>query len=602
MADALTNAPVPTTQPAAEDKPKKSLLGLSFLDNLSDMPLLRQMGLLIGLAASVALGFAVVLWTQQPDYRPLYTSMNGLDANQVLQALGAADIGYKVDPNSGALLVKSEDLGRARMKMAAAGITASDGNVGFELLDKEQPLGTSQFMEAANYRRSLEGELARTISSLNGIKGARVHLAIPKSSVFVRDERKPSASVLVEMYPGRTLDAGQVMAIINLVATSVPELDKSQVTIVDQKGQLLSDQQNMSELSIAGKQLDYTHKMESSLTQRVQNIMQPVVGNGRFKAEVAADVDFNAVESTAEQFNPDQPALRSEQQNSEQRQTSGGGAQGVPGALSNQPPGPSSTPEKAGAQGGGANYIAPGQPLRDANDQFIYDSKTSLPATLPYPTDKREQNTRNYELDRSISYTRQQQGRLRRLSVAVVLDDQVKVDAAGKVSHQPWTTEDLARFTRLVQDAVGFDASRGDSVSVINAPFAPVQQEEIESIPFYQQPWFWGVVKQALGVLFILVLVFGVLRPVLKNLSGGNTKDAAALAAAGGAGALGAGGLDGLSDDLADDKVSLAGPAPLLLPSPSEGYDAQLTAIKQLVNDDPGRVAQVVKDWINGDE
>jgi len=149
---------------------------------------------------------------------------------------------------------------------------------------------------------------------------------------------------------------------------------------------------------------------------------------------------------------------------------------------------------------------------------------------------------------------------------------------------------------------VGFDASRGDSVSVINAPFAPVQQEEIESIPFYQQPWFWGVVKQALGVLFILVLVFGVLRPVLKNLSGGNTKDAAALAAAGGAGALGAGGLDGLSDDLADDKVSLAGPAPLLLPSPSEGYDAQLTAIKQLVNDDPGRVAQVVKDWINGDE
>ncbi|TWI53925.1 flagellar M-ring protein FliF [Pseudomonas duriflava] len=602
MADSALNTPVPAKANGSGDSPKKSFPGLAFLDNLSEMTILRQVGLMVGLAASVALGFAVVLWSQQPDYRPLYGSMSGLDANQVLETLAAADINYKVDPNTGALLVKADDLGRARLKMASAGVAPTDGMVGFELLDKDQPLGTSQFMEAANYRRGLEGELARTISSLNNIKSARVHLAIPKSSVFVRDERKPSASVLVEIYPGRTLDQGQVMSIVNLVATSVPELNKSQVTVVDQKGALLSDQLNQSELSIAGKQLDYTNRIESTLTQRVQNMIQPVVGNGRFKAEVSADVDFSAVESTSEQFNPDQPALRSEQINTEQRQTAGGGPQGIPGALSNQPPGPAAAPERAAAGAAGPNYMPPGQPLRDPNEQFINDPKTGLPATLPYPTDKRDQSTRNYELDRSISYTRQQQGRVRRLSVAVVLDDQVKIDAAtGEVSRTPWSADDLARFTRLVQDAVGFDASRGDSVSVINAPFAPMTADDIENIPFYSQPWFWDVVKQALGILFILVLVFGVLRPVLNNLAGGNKGKELALAD-GGAGNMAGGGVNGLGDDLSEDKVSLASPSALMLPGPSENYEVQLNAIKQLVAEDPGLVAQVMRDWINADE
>lgn len=232
MAEAVVdNPPAKTGAPAA----KRPLLGMSFLENIAQMPMLRQIGLMVGLAASVAIGFAVVLWSQQPDYRPLYGSLSGMDTKQVMDTLAAADIPYNVEPNSGALLVKADDLSRARLKLAAAGVAPSDGNVGFELLDKEQGLGTSQFMEAIRYRRSLEGELARTVSSLNNVKGARVHLAIPKSSVFVRDERKPSASVLVELYPGRALEAGQVMAIVNLVATSVPELDKSQVTVVDQK-------------------------------------------------------------------------------------------------------------------------------------------------------------------------------------------------------------------------------------------------------------------------------------------------------------------------------------------------------------------------------
>ncbi|MFN9529566.1 MAG: flagellar basal-body MS-ring/collar protein FliF [Pseudomonadaceae bacterium] len=582
---------------AEPGEPKKPLLGLSFLENLAEMSVLRQLGLLVGLAASVAIGFAVVLWSQQPDYRPLYGSLNGMDASQVVDTLTTSGIDYTIEPNSGALLVKADDLARARMRLAAAGVAPTDNSVGFEILDREQGLGTSQFMEATRYRRGLEGELARTVASLNNVKAARVHLAMPKASVFVRDERKPSASVLVELYPGRALEPSQVMAIVNLVATSVPELDKGQVTVVDQKGNLLSDQQELSELTMAGKQFDYTRRMETLFTQRVHNILQPVLGTGRYKAEVSADVDFSSVESTSEMFNPDQPALRSEQQVNEQRQSSLS-PQGVPGALSNQPPGPAAAPEQAAGAAAPAGPVAAGQPLVDANGQQIMDPVTGQPMLAPYPADKREQSTRNFELDRSISYTRQQQGRLRRLSVAVVVDDQLRVDpATGESSRVPWTTDDLARFTRLVQDSVGFDASRGDSVSVINTAFTASQGEEIPDIPFYTQPWFWDIVKQVLGVLFILVLVFGVLRPVLNNITGGGRGKELA-----GSGDVELGEMGGLDGELSNDRVSLGGPQSIMLPSPSEGYDAQLNAIKSLVAEDPGRVAQVVKEWINADE
>lgn len=348
---------------------------------------------------------------------------------------------------------------------------------------------------------------------------------------------------------------------------------------------------------MAGKQFDYSRRMESMLTQRVHNILQPVLGNDRYKAEVSADVDFSAVESTSEQFNPDQPALRSEQSTSEQRTAANGPPQGVPGALSNQPPAPASAPQTTGGAAATASAIQPGQPLLDANGQQIMDPATGQPMLAPYPADKRSQSTKNFELDRSISHTKQQQGRLNRLSVSVVVDDQVKINAAnGETTRAPWTADELARFTRLVQDAVGFDASRGDSVSVINMPFSQERGEVIADIPFYSQPWFWDVVKQVLGVLFILVLVFGVLRPVLNNITGHGKKQLAPF------GDVELGGMGGLDGELANDRVSLGGPQSILLPSPSEGYDAQLNAIKSLVAEDPGRVAQVVKEWINADE
>ena len=573
--DTASNTPATRNQPEGERKP---LMGLTFLDNLAQLPMLRQFGLLVGLAASVAIGFAVVLWSQEPDYRPLYNSMDGYDAGQVVELLQQSRIDYKVEPNSGALLVRSADLADARMRLASAGIAPTDGNLGFEILDREQGLGTSQFMETARYRRGLEGEMARTISSLYNVKSARVHIAIPRSTVFVRDDRKPSASVLLEMYAGRRLEPAQVMAIVNLVATSVPELSKDEVTVVDQNGNLLSDQNELNELTVAGRQFDYTRRLEDTYTRRVHNILQPLLGAGRYKAEVSADVDFSTVESTAEMFSPD-AALRSEQVVTEAR-SANSGPQGVPGALSNQPPGATQVPEQ------------------------VIDPATGEPVVAVPPQDKREQAIRNYELDRQISHTRQQQGRLKRLSVAVVVDDPAEVNAeTGEVTRTPLSEAEVLRLTRLVQDAVGYDAARGDSVSVINSAFvAESDVEPLPEIPFWEQPWFWDVAKQMLGILFVLVLVFAVLRPALKNLTvaGKSGSDGYPSALPGGAG----GGMGGLDDELRDDQVSLSGPAssPVLLPPPGAGYEQQLNAIKGLLAEDPGRVAQVVKEWINADE
>lgn len=574
--DAASTPNTPATRPdPAAAGPRKPFLGLSFLDNLAQLPMLRQFALLVGLAASVAIGFAVVLWSQQPEYRPLYGSMDNLDATQVIEVLQQSRIRYKVEPSSGALLVQAEDLADARLRLASAGVNQGDGNLGFEILDREQGLGTSQFMEATQYRRGLEGEMARTISSLYNVKAARVHIAMPRSTVFVRDDRKPSASVLLEMYAGRKLEPAQVMAIVNLVATSVPELSKDQVTVVDQHGNLLSDQNELNELTIAGRQFDHTRRLEETFTRRVHNILQPVLGTGNYKAEVSADVDFSTMESTSENFNPES-SLRSEQIVNEQR-VAGQSPQGIPGALSNQPPGTTQVPEQ------------------------VIDPETGEPVVVAPPRDSREQATRNYELDRQISYTRQQQGRLNRLSVAVVVDNRQQVNAeTGEATSVPLSEAELASLTQLVRDAVGYDQARGDSVSVVNSAFVPAGDvAEIAEVPFWTQPWFWNIAKQALGILFVLVLVFGVLRPVLKSLSGGNRSAAEDTA---GYPALNDDGL--LADDLRDDTVSLSAPAsgPALLPPPGAGYEQQLNAIKGLLAEDPGRVAQVVKEWINADE
>ena len=573
MASTTDNADA-NNMPARSEKPR---LGGDFAEGFSNLSLLRQAGLMVGLAASVAIGFAVVLWSQGEDYRPLYGSLNNLDAANVVQVLDQNLIKYKLDINTGAVLVAADDIHMARLKLAELGIPGKD-NTGFELLDQEQPLGTSQFMENTRYHRGLEGELARTITSITSIRKARVHLAIPKRSVFVRDVRKPTASVFVEVFAGRTVEPAQVRAITNLVASSISELNKEDVTVVDQHGNLLSTGDENDELLLAGKQHTYTQSVEESLIKRVNSILLPVVGNGNFRAEVSADIDFTAVEQAAETFNPDLPAVRSEQTLNEER-VGGDIAGGIPGALTNQPPGTTTqVPEQL-------------------------DPVTGQPIQPEPPRNSREQATRNYELDRTISYTRHQMGTVKRLTVAVVVDDKIVKDAEGNETRVPWTENELERLSILVRDAVGFSAVRGDSVNVLNSPFMGTDDSLLfdaaaEEVPWWET-WILPNIKYLSGVLIVLLLVFGLLLPVFRSLTRSGQQlteqeEARQLAALEAAGL----GYDGMSDET----VTLTGGSALMLPGPEQGYEQQLNAIKGLIADDPGRVAQVVKKWINKDE
>ncbi|PUA29672.1 MAG: flagellar M-ring protein FliF [Cellvibrio sp. 79] len=556
---------------------EKSKIGGDFLEGLSSLNLLRQVGLMVTLAASVAIGFAVVMWIQGDDYRPLYGRMDNLDAGNVIEVLEQNQIKFKVDQNSGAILVAAEDVHMARLKLAEFGLP-SNPTQGFEIMDKEQPLGTSQFVEGTRYQRSIEGELARTITSITTIRSARVHLAIPKKTVFVRDATNPTASVFVEVFAGRSVDPSQVKAIMNLVASSVPGMKMADVTVVDQHGNLLSTGEESADLLLAEKQHKYSQEVESSVIKRINSILEPVVGSGKFRAEVSADVDFTAVEQAAETFNPDLPAIRSEQTLNETRRA-GDTAAGIPGALTNQPPGTTTeVPEQI-------------------------DPATGQPTTPPQPTNNREQATRNYELDRTVSYTKHQQGSLKRLTVAVVVDDKVTINPDGTQTITPWTENELERLSILVRDAVGFSAVRGDSVNVLNSPFANRVVDPnagMDTVPWWEQ-WIMPNIKYIASVLVILLIVFGLLRPMFKSLSkqGGKlaeeeeARQLAALEAAGGMAGL---------ENMSDETVTLTGGHALLLPGPEQGYEEQINAIKGLIADDPGRVAQVVKKWINRDD
>lgn len=565
---AEANATIPATTADADERGTR---GKSLDDNsdllfgFNRLTLLRQIGLMVGLAASVALGLAVVLWAQEPAYQPLLGDMSHYNPGEVSQVLDTAGIEYRIEPRSGALLVAADDLYRARMRLAAEGVTENQMR-GFELLDEEQGLGTSQFMERARYRRSLEGELARTIRSMNSVSGARVHLAIPKESVFVRDARKPSASVFLDVFAGRRLEDSQISAIVNLVAGSVPELNKVDVTVVDQKGNLLSRDDTNSAARQIAEQFEYVQRVEQKLNSRVNNILSPIIGSGRFRTEVSADLDFSELEQAEELYNPDQKALRSEQTSSENRIGAAGG--GVPGALANQPPEDAQAPEVAENAAGG-----PGQPVT-----------------------RREQATRNFEIDRTVSYSRRERGAIKRLSIAVAVDDLRQVNAeTGEVSFVAWPAAELDRLTLLVRDAVGYSAARGDSVTVVNTAFASEEDIEFEALPFWQQPWLLDLIKPALAFLAIVVLVLVVIRPALKNLASGGRGQRES------ADDEGLDALEGPGHDAAIQNA-LGHSDDLLLPGAGDGYDRQLNALKSLIADDPARVAQVMRQWVNADE
>ena len=554
---------------AREAQTSKGNLMIGF----NKLSLMRQLGLMVGLAASIAIGFAIVLWSSAPDKRVLFSNLSFADANQVIEQLKVYNIPYSFEADGRAILVPEANVNQARLQLAADGISF-DKTVGFEIMDNTDSLGSSQFMENARYRRGLEGELSRTIASLVAVRHARVHLAIPKESVFVRDRKTPTASVFVELFSGRKLDDNQVAAIANLVASSISSLDEKNVTVVDQRGRMLNEKERNKDLMLAGKQLDYSQKIEQNLLEGVNSILLPVVGQGRFRAQVSADIDFTATEQTEELYNSDLPALRSEQTLDESR-VGGAAPQGVPGALSNQPPGAASVPEVAQGAGGEGGAATPGS--------------------------TRKQETKNYELDRSISYSKQQMGRISRLTVAVVIDDvQLPAGEDGAIETRPWSAEDVERISILVKSAVGYSPQRGDVVSVVNSPFVPEVPFVEEEVPIYLQPFVWDIAKQVGAALFLMLMVFGILRPILKNLvSSGDSPAGMGL----GAGGEVAAELEGLSAaDISDDSVSFGGRDDGLMPTANESFDYQVNSVRSMIAEDPARVAQAVKQWVKEDE
>lgn len=554
------------------------------IDAVAQSRAVRHFGKLIGLAAAVAIGMVVVLWTAEPNYAPLYTNMSGKDSAQVADVLMSRNIDFKLDATSGALLVDQSKLSEARMLLAAQGLPEGSSK-GLEMLQQDQGIGTSQFIETARYNHALEAELARSVESIRAVEKARIHLAIPEQSIFIRNRTKPSASVVVKLYPGRVLNAGQVEAIVQMIASSIAMLESSEVKVVDQFGRLLTNDADEG-MAQTTRQFDYTRKLEDKFVDSIINLLQPIVGAGKVNAQVAAQLDFSAVESTREAFDPERSVIRSEQI-SEQENRSITQALGIPGALSNQPP-----------QGG---VIA---------TETAVETEGATPPAPEIPSNQNRSATRNYEVDRIISHTSNPAGSILRLSVAVVIDDKQVVGDDGTVSKTAYSAEEIERFVNLVKETIGFDANRGDSVSVINTSFLEVEEPVVEPVPAWQsllnEAWIVNLIKQVLGALGVVIVYFIFVRPLLRSLSF-NRADTGAEADTGAAAGqtLAApanmyqampGQMQGVGiPNLADDPNNPAA----MVRRKDATYDQKVDMARTMVMDDPARVANVMKHWVS---
>ncbi|HEV2269971.1 MAG TPA: flagellar basal-body MS-ring/collar protein FliF, partial [Steroidobacteraceae bacterium] len=582
--------------------------------NITTLPAsLRPLLLLIGIAAAVAAGVWIVLWSRGPTYSLLYANLSPQDEAQVAQALDAAQIPYKLDAGTNGIEVPAEHLDEARLKLAGQGVTDSDS---FAALEKSSGFGVSQFMEDVRYQHALEMELARTIASMQPVAGARVNLAEPRQSVFVSDSRTASASVFVRLKPGSALEPEQVQAIVNLVASSVPNLSPGQVTVVDEQGHLLSAPNGRDPYAMDDRAYDMVHRMETDYARRIEALLTPLVGPGLVHAQVVADLNLGVSEQAKELYAPNSQIVRSEQLS---EQSAGAGASGgVPGSLSNEPPTPgaiapppaaqssatagatnaqtgAAAPAAAAAQSSSAPAGTAGAPAGAAAGQ---------PATEPVggavgmPGDKTVSRdvTRNYEIDRTLDYSTQPAGTIRRLTVAVLIGDRTLTGQGGKVTKVPLSADELARVTQLVKDAVGFDASRGDSVSVLNESLdsgsSPVADgSSFQAPPLWQTPFAWSLLRIVAGLVVVLVLVLSVLRPLVKTLispmrlapaAGGQALPAAPPGGPAGGAAVAAGQKQAVVTALT--------------------HEQQLVQARTLVNQDPKRVAQVVRGWVGSDE
>jgi flagellar M-ring protein FliF len=544
------------------------------LRSLLRNPTTRLLLLLVGVAAAVALGVAIVLWSRGPNYALLYAGLDPKDAAAVTQALQTSNTPYRLGPDGASISVPAEVLADTRLRLASQGLPQGS-TAGGTLPQSDSPFGMSDMAESTHYQSMLETDLGNTIAGLQFVRAARVHLALPKPSAFIRDNHPASASVLLTLYPGRQLDSSQVTAIVHLVSSSVPDLDPAQVSVVDQQGNLLTNSDPDSPGAMGDTRMRLATRMENSYAQRIEDLLTPLVGQGRVRAQVDVDLDFSQTEKASESYDGANPALRSEQTSSEQKHDDAGGE--VAGALSNQPPNTVAQPTAA---------------KPNAGTPPAANAATAANASKSTPTDTSSSSTKNYELGRTISHVSDPAGRLVRLTVAVVVDNKAPADGKGK--SVALTQQDLQHLTDLTKNAVGFDAQRGDSVSVINQAFSdsPVDDTAPVSEPFWQRPGMLDLIKQGAGILIALLIAFGLLKPMLKGLLRG-PEPMAALA----------GPIPTVSvrinDDDRDereDQVRITSPQ-----IQNMAYEQKIGLARKLVQENPKQVAQVVMNWVGDD-
>lgn len=529
------------------------------------MPMQQKFGLMMAIAAIIALLSGAWMWSQTPDYRVLYTGVSDRDGGAIIGVLQQMNVPYKFADGGGAIMVPGNKVHEIRLQLASQGLPKGS-LAGFELMEN-QKLGSSQFLEQVNYQRALEGELARSIQSLSAVQNARVHLAISKPSAFVRDQQKTSASVLLNLFPGRSLDAEQVSAVVHLVSSSVPGLPVKNVTVVDQNGGLLSSRNNDKlNAELDAGQLKYVQELEQNYTRRIEAILTPITGADNVRAQVTADVDFSHTERAEESYKPnnaasDPAAIRS-QQSAESPAGATQTAGGVPGALSNQPAAPATAPITAApAAAGNAPAGAAGS--------------TASGAAAAALANARKESTINYEVDKTIKHVRQPVGGIKRLSVAVVVNYRKQADAKGKTTREPLSAEEITKINDLVKEAMGYNKDRGDTLNVANSPFNVSEKEIIPAVPFWKQSATYELAKDVgkhlLIAAAVLYLVLGVLRPFLKNLA--QYRPAPPVAELENQGARRRSG--------------------------SAGYEQNLQLAKQMASQEPKIVATVVKDWVS---
>lgn len=523
-----------------------------FGNRLVELPLRTKFTFGLGMAALMAVILAMALWGNQGDYKVLYANLSDKDGGAIIAQLSALNIPYKHSEGGSAVLVPASKVHDARLKLASAGLPK--GSVtGMELMDSAR-FGQTQFQERLTFQRGLEGELTRTILALSAIENARVHLALPNQNGFFREQQKPSASVLLSLHAGRSLDRAQIAGIVHLVSRSVPDLSPKAVSVLDQTGALLSSA-NEGNNGLDAQQLQYVNQIESSYSKRILDLLEPVVGRDNLRATVTADVDFSQSESTLEEFKPNQGnqaniSVRS-QQTTEQSGGAAAVASGTPGAASNQPPLPGQAPA-------GADY----QPQAGGNT--------------------RRESVTNYEVDKTVRVTRNGTGTVRKLNAAVVVNNKSTTDAKGKTTAQPLTPEEIEKLTSLVRETIGFNQQRGDSVKVINAPFK-VETIPTTEVPVWKQTEILDILRTAavpvaLTIIGLLVF-FGMVRPAVRVALAPPEPGA---------------NLNVVEDDVVEPPAELKA-----LPGPAVNTD--LERARDLARANPAAVAGIVRNWVSGE-